>query len=410
VTPSARSIPPGSRADGYRWVVLAVGTAAQASVAAAMFGVAVLAPELRAHVHLTLSQTGIVLAALVIGMTPTLLPWGLLADRVGERVVLPVGLAAAAFALAGVGLARSYEELVLLLVAAGALSASANAASGRAVMQWFARSERGLALGIRQTNVPIGGLVAALALPTLAGAVGLGWAFAALGAVCAAGALAGALLLREPALDRALDLAPSRPTLVPVRPLRLPAVWRISWGSALIMVGQIATMSFTVLFLHEGRGFTTGSAALVLAASQVLGATFRIVAGHWSDRVGTRIVPLCRLALGVSATLVLVAAVARAPAWVLVPALVIAGGLGLSWNGLSFTAAAEVAGTRASGAALGLQQTILGIGGIAAPIGFAALVSATSWRVAFLAAGLFPVLGWVTLRPLSDPRRAGSRP
>lgn len=409
MTASIRSVPPGSPADRYRWVVLAVGTAAQASVAAAMFGVAVLAPELRAHFHLTLAQTGIVLAALVIGMTPTLLPWGLLADRVGERVVLPVGLAAAAFALAGVGVARNFGELVLLLVAAGALSASANAASGRAVMQWFARSERGLALGIRQTNVPIGGLVAALALPTLAGSAGLGWAFAALGAGCAAGALAGAVLLRDPTRYPARDLAPSRPPPVPVRPLRLPAVWRISWGSALIMVGQIATMSFTVLFLHEGRGFTTGAAALVLAASQVLGATFRIVAGHWSDRLGTRIVPLRRLALGVSATLVLVAAVARAPAWILVPALIIAGGLGLSWNGLSFTAAAEVAGTRASGAALGLQQTILGIGGIAAPIGFAALVSATSWRVAFLVAGLFPIVGWSTLRPLADARRAEYR-
>lgn len=118
-----------------RWVVLGVGTAAQASVSAAMFSVAVLAPQLRAHFDLTIAQTGIALAALTIGMTPTLLPWGLLADRVGERIVLPLGLAASACALAGIGVARSYEELVLLLFAAGALSASVNAASGRAVMQ-----------------------------------------------------------------------------------------------------------------------------------------------------------------------------------------------------------------------------------------------------------------------------------
>ena len=90
----------------YRWVVLGVGTAAQATVSAAMFSVAVLAPQLRAHFHLTIGQVGIALAAFGIGMTPTLLPWGLLADRVGERVVLPLGLGASAFALAGIGLAR----------------------------------------------------------------------------------------------------------------------------------------------------------------------------------------------------------------------------------------------------------------------------------------------------------------
>src|SRR3954471_13938992 len=109
-----------------------------------MFSVAGVAPQLKAHFHLSIGQTGIALAALGIGMTPTLLPWGLLADRVGERVVLPLGLAPAAVALACVGLTRSYAALILLLVAAGALSASVNAASGRAVMQWFSQSQRGL--------------------------------------------------------------------------------------------------------------------------------------------------------------------------------------------------------------------------------------------------------------------------
>src|SRR5262249_15211971 len=79
----------------YRWIVLGVGTAAQASVSAALIGVPVLAPQLRAHFGLSLGETGVVLAALSIGMTPTLLAWGLLADRVGERVVLPLGLAVA---------------------------------------------------------------------------------------------------------------------------------------------------------------------------------------------------------------------------------------------------------------------------------------------------------------------------
>ena len=168
-------------------------------------------------------------------------------------------------------------------------------------------------------------------------------------AACAAGALAGAVFLRNPAREP----APGRAQLAPSPPLRRPAIWLISWGSAPIIVGQTATMSFTVLFLHEGRRFSTAAAALVPAASQVLGAGFRIFAGHRSDNLGSRIAPLRQLALGVTATLVLVGALTRTPEWVLVPVLIVAGGVGLSWNGLSFVAAAEMAGAGASGTALG---------------------------------------------------------
>ena len=74
----------------------------------------------------------------------------------------------------------------------------------------------------------------------------------------------------------------------------------------------------------------------------------------------------------------------------------------MSWNGLSFTAAAEVAGARRSGAAIGFQQTALGVGGIVIPIGFAAIVSGSSWRVAFLVSGACVLAGAVLLRPLAD--------
>ena len=284
-------------------------------MAAAAISVAVLAPELRQQFGLSLGETGVTLAAFGIGMTPTLLPWGLLTDRIGERVVLPLGLSTSAISLGCVGIASGFAQLVLLLVAAGALGASVNAASGRAVMHWFAPSERGLALGIRQANVPLGGLVAALTLPPLADSAGLGWAFAALAGTCLAAALAGAALLREPAVVPVIQAH----TPSPSRPLRDPALWLISSGSALIVVGQIATMSFTVLYLSEGRGFSTRDAALVYAAAQVLGGALRILLGHVSDRFGSRIVPLCRAALAVSGTLALVAVFAGSPNWVPVP-------------------------------------------------------------------------------------------
>ena len=98
--------------ERYRWIVLAVGTAAQAAVSASWFAIAILAPDIRSEFGLSLTEIGVVLAAFTIGMTPTLLPWGLLADRIGERVVLPVGLGLSACALACVGIAPGYAALV----------------------------------------------------------------------------------------------------------------------------------------------------------------------------------------------------------------------------------------------------------------------------------------------------------
>ena len=86
----------------------------------------------------------------------------------------------------------------------------------------------------------------------------------------------------------------------------------------------------------------------------------------------------------------------------LVPVAVAAGTLGLSWNGLSFTAAAEAAGGARSGAAIGLQQTVLGIVVAGVPVAFAAIVGATSWRVGFALAALCPLLGYTALAPLAE--------
>ena len=93
------------------------------------------------------------------------------------------------------------------------------------------------------------------------------------------------------------------------------------------------------------------------------------------------------------------AALESASLWLLVPVLLVAGGLGMSWNGLSFTAAAEIAGRRRAGAAVGFQQTVLAVGSAVAPIAFAA-AAAASWRFAFAGAAVCPVVGALLLRPL----------
>ena len=384
-------------------MILGAGTLAQSSFAAVSVGLPALAPALRSHYGLTLGETGVVLGAVGGGMLLTLLPWGLLADRVGERAVMAAGLGGAGLAAGGAGLTGRYVPLVLVLALAGALGASVNAASGRAVMGWFDASERGLALGIRQTAIPIGGASAAAGLPWLADAGGTGRAFLVLGCACVTGALVAAAFMREAPARAATDLGDVS------GPLRDPRMWLLAGGAALDLTAQISITAFVVLFLHGHRGVSTGAAAGLLAGINVLGIGARIGAGQWSDRLGSRLAPLRAIGVALAAATAAVAAVVDAPFWVLVPALVVAGVLGLAWNGLSFAAAAEASGLARSGAALGFQQTLLGVTVAVAPPAFAHVADG-SWRLAFALAAAGPLLGVVALRTVPEPdlsRRSG---
>jgi sugar phosphate permease len=377
----------------YRWTILALGTSAQAAYSAVFLGIPVLAPALRAEYGLTLPEIGLVIATANLGSVVTLLPWGLLADRAGERVVLVIGLTGAAISLAVAAFAPSFGGLVATLTAAGALGASVNAASGRAVMGWFGAEERGFALGIRQTAVPIGGIVVAIVLPAIVGLSGVRSGLVALGIGCFAAALAGFVGLREaPGSGEELrDVG---------HPLRDGRMWRLSVGSALIIAAQATILGFVVLFLHGERGLSTGAAGGVFALMQVIGAGLRIGAGRWSDHVRARIAPLRQLAFALAVALLGTAVLAGAPLALLLPALVVAGALSLSWNGLSFTAAAELAGRTRSGAAIGFQQTALSVSYAATAPVFAAVVDAASWRLGFALAAVMPLAGATVLRRL----------
>jgi sugar phosphate permease len=159
---------------------------------------------------------------------------------------------------------------------------------------------------------------------------------------------------------------------------------------------------FTVIYLHERHGLSTGKAAAVLAVTQALAVGGRIAAGRWSDAVSSRIGPLRSIALTAACFVGLTAVLTSAPLGLLVPVLIAAGVFSMSWNSLSFAAAVEIAGGSRSGLAIGLQQTFLNLPGAAYPALFGVLVAATSWRAAFFAVALFPLAGWRVLRPLAS--------
>lgn len=382
-------------AASYRWVVLGAGVAAQAASAAVLQGLPGLAPQLREEYGLGLTGLGVLLASVTFGLVATLILWGMLADRYGERRVMTVGLLLAVAALVGTTRTSTVGPLIGCLVLAGAAGASVNAASGRAVLGWFGPAERGFAMGVRQTALPVGAGLAAAVLPPVALVWGLDAAFLVLAGGCLVGAVVVVCLVRE---------APSQPVRIAggLGPARDARIRRLGLVSLLLVVPQFAIVAFLVVYLVDEHGVRPAAAALLLAAVQLGGGAGRIVAGRWSDRRGLRVVPLRRLAMAIGGLFVLLAALEGLDVGAVVPLILVTGVVAISWNGLAFTAVGELAGPGRAGTALGLQNTAVAVGAaLTAPV-LGAVVDRTAWWVGFGVGAGAAVAAAVLLRELAD--------
>ncbi len=388
-----------------RHAVLAVGTVGQTATCVFTYGLASLVPRMRSELGLTLSQSGALISAPVAGLLLTLLLWGVATDRYGERVVLIVGLGVAGAVLCVSPFVGSAVGLGVVLAVAGAAGASVNAASGRVVLGYFPAAGRGTAMGIRQSAQPLGVALGAAVFPSLAGAVGLGAALLFPAVLCLVSAALVVLTVHD---------AP--PVAAAVRhgtpdggsPYADGVLARVHGASALLVVPQFATAAFAVAFLVTGLGWTDVAAGRLVAVVAVAGAVARVVVGRWSDRVGSRLLPVREIAVVTAAsTAVLAVSAGTGSSPLAVLALVVATVVSASPNGLSFTAVAERAGSAWSGRALAVQNTGQNLTAVLVPPVLGALVGATAFAAAFAVAAVAPVAA-ALLVPVS--RENSSRP
>lgn len=347
-----------------------------------------LIPHLHLDEGLSLVGAGALAAAPTVGTLLTLVAWGAVVDRVGERRSLVSGLAllvaGCAIAVAG---ARADDVAVLAagFFVCGIAAGSSNSASGRLVVGWFPAERRGLAMGIRQTGLPLGVGAAALVVPGWVQSRGI----VSITVLCLVVALAATAFIAATVVD------PSRETgehgagsTNPYRgDLRLT---RIHAASALLVIPQYVVWTFMLLWLIDRHGWSAGAAGLLYAGSQVLGAAGRIGAGWWSDRVGDRLRPMRLVAMAATAVMLALAVLDGSP--VAIAVMVAATVITVADNGLAFTAVAEIAGPRWSGRAFGIQNTGQYLTAAAVPPVVGLLIQQAGYGWAFAIAATFPLV------------------
>ena len=414
------SIPSPSYPRRHRWKVLAAGVAANAAFSVAFSGIPMTAVLMRTGYQLDNATLGLVLGLMGLGIAVSELPWGLLTDRWGDRPVLLTGLGSTAAALVAMALwaAPSAQHIPGLgwlgagLLLVGLLGGSVNGASGRAVMTWFDAGERGLAMSIRQTAVPLGGGIGALVLPFVALHFGFAALYGLLALLCALSAAMSWAWVHEPPIAPAATGTKPAGISGPPKgsgPLRDARVWRIVAGIGILCAPQFAVLSFGTVFLHDfgHAGLATITATMVFV--QVGAMVMRVWSGRWTDRRRNRPAylracsALSVLLFAALALLVMAAGTHAADSSVLRMALVaLLGASGVcvsAWHGVAYTELATLAGAARAGTALGMANTSVFLVCFVTPFSIPHLLALQGWPLVWLAASACALVAMPLLAP-----------
>lgn len=390
----------------HRWKVLAAGVAANAAFSVAFSGIPMTAVLMRTGYQLDNTTLGLVLGLMGLGIAVSELPWGLLTDRWGDRPVLLTGLGSTAVALVAMALWAAPDGahipgLGLLgggLLLVGLLGGSVNGASGRAVMTWFDAGERGLAMSIRQTAVPLGGGIGALVLPFVALHFGFAALYGLLALLCTLSAAMSWAWVHEPPIVAPRDGNKAVETTAAPKtgPLRDARVWRIVAGIGILCAPQFAVLSFGTVFLHDfgHAGLATITATMVFV--QVGAMVMRVWSGRWTDRNRNRpaYLRVCSaltvlLFAGLAALALATGTHAADSAALRIALVVLLGVSGVcvsAWHGVAYTELATLAGAARAGTALGMANTSVFLMCFVTPFSIPHLLALQGWPLVWLAA------------------------
>jgi len=321
------------------------------------------------------------------GMVATLLVWGYVLDRVGERIVMTAGSALTALAAYAAASVHSMVWVAAYLFLGGMAAASCNTAGGRLVSFWFPPHQRGLAMGIRQTAQPLGIALGALIMPEMAER-GPHAGFMVPALLCTVSALASAVgIINPPGKSR--KVATEQELASPYRGSSV--LWRIHTVAGLLMMPQTVTVTFMLVWLMKHHGWSVTAAGGLVTLSQLLGALGRIAVGRWSDRVGSRMRPVRVIAVAAALALFLLALTDDLDSRFDVLLMVAISVIAVLDNGLEATAITEFAGPFWSGRALGAQNTTQRLMAAAGAPLFGVLIEAAKYPPAWALCGLFPL-------------------
>ncbi len=248
-----------------------------------------LIPFIRSAFDLDYAQSGLVISAFTLANGIGQLPAGWLADRVEPRKLLTVGISGVALAGILVGLSPTYALMLVSLVLMGILSGGYHPTAPPLIAAWVRPENLGRALGLHN----IGGGASHFLTPLIAVAVANAWgwqnAYIAMGIPTAVFGILfylrlGQLNAREKASH---DNMAKKEGSVDFRPERMSRIVIFLIFSTFTAAIIISVVSFIPLLLVDHFHVSKEAAAALLSLIYVAVFWASPLGGYLSDRVGS---------------------------------------------------------------------------------------------------------------------------
>jgi MFS family permease len=353
-----------------RYFVLALFTISMIAGSMLYGGIGALLPYIGRFFDLPHSQVGLGASAMILGGLLTIAISGTLTDRFGDKAMMLQSGVLMGGSMMAAAIVPNYAWLLCCLFAYGAGNAASNPAGTHAILAFFAKEQRGLAMGIRQAGMPVGGALGSLLFASVAWHYGYRGALLCGGAVVVVICTASALFYRQPK-----ELAGE-----PVAVLKLledighigkdRRLILVTLAAMLLMCMQIVFIVFFPVTLVHAAGYSAEIAALIFAGGHFCAAFGRLTWGRLSDKryQGNRTIPMVYCAILSAGAAMLLSGVAHLGLWPICLAAVGLGFAGEGWFGLALIAMAEIGGEEHAGGALGFGFMGMLAAAVAAPI------------------------------------------
>ena len=378
----------------------------------ALLNLPVVAPEVAKAIGLSTNYLGAYVALVYFAAMVATLLGGAAVKRWGAIRLSQAGLLSAATGLFLCAIPHPFAiGLGALFIGAG--YGPITPASSHLLIKTTPPEKLSFVFSVKQTGVPLGGMIAGALVPSLDIVIGWQLAFISSGAACLLCAWAVQPLRAALDDDRDPTVKPSLAASV-VQPLRLifehPGLRALSMTSFLFAVCQMSLMAYLVTFLFEDLGWSLVAAGAALTVAQAGGVIGRILWGYVADRWLSPTVMLIVIAL-----LLTIGAVGTAllrpdsSPWILFPVLVIFGASAIGWNGVFLAQIARLAPAGQASVATGGTLCITFFGVVLGPPLFGVLAGVfNSYGASYGALGLFGLVITVLLVRLRSTSRATS--
>lgn len=375
---------PGARANG--WLVPLLMTLAVQSAASFLIRLPpIVAPILFQDRGIGSTAIGYLSGIGMIGSMAFLLLGGPLMARVGSVRTLQLGLVGGALGAAMIAV-PSTALLVFGVFLMGLGYGPSVPASSDILRRAAPPNRQALVFSIKQSGVPIGGMIGGAILPPLIGIGGLAACLVASGLVALVVAIA-IEPIRSRVEPEAASGAPltlrsfvSAETLTgPIRALLdTEGLVRLALTGLTLAVSQGVWLAFFVTIFVDKIGLSLVAAGTLFAIMQAAGIVGRIALGWVADRIGSAVLTLkAATALSAICTLVLALVGTQTPWPVLVALSIVAGATVTGWNGVQVSEVARLSPPGRLREAVAGATMLLFSGYVVAPAIFALAVEAT---------------------------------